>query len=156
MNLFQPGPPSRWAGIFICPRVHPSTALVECAWCQKTLYCSSVCQKQDWQETLSNGHRKLHRKLHETRIHESNPSCEAYIRWIWSLHYPCLCCIGNAILRSLLVIHCSILIIILIACDCVRSLSLLVMIGSLIQSLHHCLSSFLHYEIVCWCTLDNI
>ena len=48
--------------------------------------------------------------------------------------------------------HCFILIVILIACDSVRSLSLLVMIGSLIQSLRHCLSSFLQYEIVCRCT----
>ena len=53
--------------------------------------------------------------------------------------------------------HCFILIVILIACDCVRSFSLLVMIGSLIQSLRHCLSSFLlQYEIVCRCTIDNI
>ena len=52
--------------------------------------------------------------------------------------------------------HCFILIVILIACDSVRSLSLLVMIGSLIQSLRHCLSSFLQYEIVCRCTIDNI
>ena len=50
--------------------------------------------------------------------------------------------------------HCFILIVILIACDSVRSLSLLVMIGSLIQSLRHCLSSFLlQYEIVCRCTI---
>ena len=48
--------------------------------------------------------------------------------------------------------HCFILIVILIACDSVRSISLLVMIGSLIQSLRHCLSSFLQYEIVCRCT----
>ena len=52
--------------------------------------------------------------------------------------------------------HCFILIVILIACDSVRSLSLLVMIGSLIQSLRHCLSSFLQYEIVCRCTIDSI
>ena len=108
-----------------------STALVECAWCRKTLYCSSVCQKQDRQaHKQARGIRSLNMKfaLSLPVLH-------------WKRNSTLIACHSHS--------HCFILIVILIACDSVRSLSLLVMIGSLIQSLHHCLSSFLHYEIVC-------
>ena len=111
-----------------------STALVECAWCRKTLYCSSVCQKQD---------RQAHKQARGIRS----------LNMKFALSLPVLHWKRNSTFIAFHShSHCFILIVILIACDSVRSLSLLVMIGSLIQSLRHCLSSFLQYEIVCRCT----
>ena len=91
-----------------------------------------------WWSALGAERHCTARLFARSRIGKRTSKPEAYVRWIWSLHYPCPCCIGNAILRSLLVI------LILIASFSL-SFSLLV-----ILSVHsHCLSWLGHWFSPC-------